>query len=133
MHAVMGPLPRALGMSCRDITTLSAVKLDRKLTLGEAVKLRMHTLMCAVCRPLPRQFANLRELVRHSHDEPPSDLDGGRREIPRQCTRLTLMMNHLPISMAAPNSPPRRRRELPPRFPPRPTTGPEHPRINVSP
>lgn len=77
MHAVMGPIPRALGMSCRDITTLSAVKLDRKLTLGEAVKLRMHTLMCAVCRPLPRQFANLRELVRHSHDEPPSDLDGG--------------------------------------------------------
>jgi hypothetical protein len=73
MQAVMGPLLRALGMSCRDITELSAARLDRKLTLGETMKLRMHTIMCALCRPLPRQFANLRELVRHAHEDPSPD------------------------------------------------------------
>lgn len=77
MQAVMGPLLRALGMSCRDITELSAARLDRRLTLGESMKLRVHTMMCALCRPLPRQFANLRELVRLAHEDPPPDPDPG--------------------------------------------------------
>ena len=76
MQVVMGPLLRVLGMSCREILQLSAARLDRKLTLREKVKLRMHTMMCALCRPLPRQFTNLRELIRCAHQHETSVPDG---------------------------------------------------------
>ena len=88
MQGLMGPILRVLGMSCRDIAELSAARLDRELTLREAVRLRMHTMMCALCRPLPRQFASLRELVRCAHDHEPTDPGDGPDLDPEARTRI---------------------------------------------
>ncbi|MBV6500255.1 MAG: hypothetical protein CJBNEKGG_02728 [Prosthecobacter sp.] len=72
----MCPALKLMGMSCRHFAKLSSERLDRPLTASEALRLRFHGLMCHVCRPLPRQFENLRRLTRccgqHSHNEAPA-------------------------------------------------------------
>ena len=70
------PLMKLMGMSCRHFAKLCSERLDRPLTLPENLRLRFHGLMCHVCRPLPKQFENLRRLTRccghHSSDESPA-------------------------------------------------------------
>lgn len=65
-----------MGMSCRHFAKLSAERLDRPLTTSEALRHRFHSLMCHVCRPLPKQFENLRLLTRccgqHTTEESPA-------------------------------------------------------------
>lgn len=72
MHAVMWPLLTPLRMSCRHFAQLCSERLDRPLTPYERLCLRMHRLVCGVCRPLPKQFEKLHHLVRccGDHSEP---------------------------------------------------------------
>lgn len=64
MQGMTWPLMKLMGMSCRHFARLCSERLDRTLTLPETLRLRFHGLMCHVCRPLPRQFENLRRLTR---------------------------------------------------------------------
>ncbi|MDB4673277.1 hypothetical protein OAF27_00550 [Verrucomicrobiales bacterium] len=61
---IMSPILKLCGLSCRQFAELAAVRLDRPLKLQEALRFRMHRIMCGVCRPLPQQLENLRKLTR---------------------------------------------------------------------
>lgn len=61
MQGLMWPLLLPLRMSCRHFANLCSARLDRPLTRYERFCLRMHGLICHVCRPLPQQF----EMVHH--------------------------------------------------------------------
>ena len=71
MQAMMWPMLKAFGMTCETIFELSSAQMDRKLTRGETLRLRLHLIMCGLCRKLPAQFQRLRDLVRcaHEHDD----------------------------------------------------------------
>ena len=73
MQAVSWPMLKMLGISCKATCELCSQQMDRKLTAGETFRLRMHLMMCGLCRRLPAQFRGMRELVRcthpHEHDE----------------------------------------------------------------
>lgn len=72
MHAMLGALPKRLGLSCRDALELCSERMDRDLSKGESFRLRLHLIMCSVCRHLPAQFHGLRRLVQaceHRHEE----------------------------------------------------------------
>lgn len=73
-HVLLGPLLKGLGISCMDAYELCSGQMDRKLTVGESFRMRIHLMICSVCRHLPKQFRRLRELVRacehdHADDE----------------------------------------------------------------
>lgn len=74
MQAMVWPILKLLGMSCKETYGLCSEQLDRKLTPGESFRLRFHLMMCGVCRHLPAQFRGLRELVRScDHDHEPEE------------------------------------------------------------
>ena len=64
MQRLMCPLMSMMGISCRHFARLAAEQIDRPLTRRERIALRVHCLMCHVCRPLPGQFKHLHHLVR---------------------------------------------------------------------
>ena len=64
MHAVMWPILKLFGITCESAFELSAAQLDRKLSMSEAMRLRVHLLMCGLCRGIPSQFRRMQELVR---------------------------------------------------------------------
>lgn len=72
MHAVMGPVLKVLGICCRSAFNLCNEQMDRDLTKGESIRLRIHLMMCGLCRHLPAQFKGLRKLIQatceHEHD-----------------------------------------------------------------
>lgn len=73
MQFMMWPLLRLFRMSCKTTFDLCSEQMDRKLTMGESLRLRFHLMMCGICRHLPAQFRGLRELVRaceHEHEDP---------------------------------------------------------------
>ncbi len=47
-------------MNCRQAARLLSEAIDRPLTPGERLALRLHTLLCAGCRNYRRQIAFLR-------------------------------------------------------------------------
>lgn len=51
-------------ISCKNATELISQKLDRQLSLGERVRLRLHLFICVGCRNTLKQFRFLREAVR---------------------------------------------------------------------
>jgi hypothetical protein len=67
----MGPLLKIAGLSCRQFAKLAALQLDRPLKTQGALRLRMHSMMCGICRPLPKQLENLQKLTQFAceHDE----------------------------------------------------------------
>jgi len=69
MHAVMWPILKVLGISCRATYELCSEQPDRQLTVSEAFRLRIHLMMCGLCRHLPAQFSGMRELVRCAHTD----------------------------------------------------------------
>jgi hypothetical protein len=72
-HAVLGPMLKALGISCKDAYELSSGEMDRELAKGESFRLRFHLMICGICRHLPTQFRGLRELVRACEQDPAHD------------------------------------------------------------
>ena len=51
-------------MDCREATELMSRARDEKLTLGQRIGLRLHTLICAGCRRTGEQFELIGQLVR---------------------------------------------------------------------
>lgn len=51
-------------LNCRDATQLMSQSLDRKLTLGERMALKVHQTVCRPCRNCRRQLKFLRESAR---------------------------------------------------------------------
>lgn len=51
-------------MDCREATELMSRARDEKLTLGQRMGLRLHTLICAGCRRTGEQFELIGQLVR---------------------------------------------------------------------
>lgn len=75
MQAMTWPMMKLLGLSCRQFAVLTSLRLDRPLTFIERLCFHMHSLLCHVCRPLPKQLENLRRLTRccdQSHNEEPA-------------------------------------------------------------
>lgn len=52
---------------CRHVSTLSSRELDRRLGVREALALRAHVAICAVCREYRRQLRVLRFLIRRRY------------------------------------------------------------------
>ena len=51
-------------MDCREATELMSRAREEKLTLGQRIDLRLHTLICAGCRRTGEQFELIGQLVR---------------------------------------------------------------------
>jgi hypothetical protein len=51
-------------MSCRQATELLSQALERRLTIGERLRLRVHLVVCVGCRVTGEQFRFLREAMR---------------------------------------------------------------------
>jgi hypothetical protein len=51
-------------LSCRETTRLASEALDRKLTFGEWMGMRMHLLMCPLCRRARQMMVFLRAVMR---------------------------------------------------------------------
>lgn len=64
-------------MNCRDATLLMSSALDRRLTRGERLGLRLHLLICKGCRNFRQQMTFVRQACRHERGddkpEPPAD------------------------------------------------------------
>ncbi len=50
-------------LSCKDVSNLLSDRLDRKLSLRERVRLRIHLAMCTGCSRVERQLEFLREAL----------------------------------------------------------------------
>ncbi len=57
---------------CKEVTRLMSESLDRDLSGPERLKLRMHFLMCVLCRRFARQVRFVRDALRR----PPDRLEG---------------------------------------------------------
>jgi len=64
MQAVMCPVMKLFGLSCRQFAELAAIRMARDLTSGESLRFQFHRLMCGLCKGLPRQLEHLRILTR---------------------------------------------------------------------
>lgn len=73
MQAMVWPLLKVLGISCKATYDLCSEQMDRQLTAGETIRLRVHVMMCGLCRRLPAQFRGMRELLRCSHPHEPEE------------------------------------------------------------
>lgn len=51
-------------LNCHDATGLASQAQERKLTLAEKMKLRMHLAMCDGCSAFERQIPLLRKAIR---------------------------------------------------------------------
>lgn len=59
-------------IKCRDVSFLLSESQDRPLSLGEAVSLRLHLLMCTKCTNFSRQLKVIRlASQRKARDEDP--------------------------------------------------------------
>ncbi|MFT5190460.1 MAG: hypothetical protein ACI957_003495 [Verrucomicrobiales bacterium] len=71
-----------MGLSCRQFARLAALRLDRPLKTSEALRFRMHSMMCGICRTLPKQLEHLQKLTRSArvHDVcKPDDSESSER------------------------------------------------------
>jgi len=50
-------------LTCKEVSRLASQGLDRRLGLGERVRLRLHLAICDGCRNFRRQLAFLRQAV----------------------------------------------------------------------
>jgi len=73
-----------LSLSCRDAVRLQSDALDRPLTFGERLGLRIHLLLCKWCRRYRRQISFLRTAAEqcheHEHALPPKTLSAAARQ-----------------------------------------------------
>jgi len=52
------------GVTCKEATQLVSKMLDRPLSFGQRVRLRLHLLVCAACSRFERQMRMLRLAMR---------------------------------------------------------------------
>lgn len=92
MQAMMWPLLKLTGMTCRDALRLSAERMDAPLNPADSLRLRMHLLVCGICRRLPAQFENLRQWVHACHHEEDPEKEDQAPLSPEARERI---LNHL--------------------------------------
>lgn len=51
--------------TCKEVHQLASAKLDRPLSIGENLRMRMHLLVCDACRSFNAQLGILRHAMRH--------------------------------------------------------------------
>ena len=51
-------------LSCKEVTRLISESLDRELSLGQRIGLRMHLLMCKFCSRYKKQLQFIRDAIR---------------------------------------------------------------------
>ena len=73
VQGAMCPVLKLCGLSCRQYAELAALRLDQPLKRFESLRFRFHRMMCGICRPLPTQLENLRELTRYACVDEKSD------------------------------------------------------------
>ena len=54
----------AYGLTCQEATRLAARAMDQSLTIGERVRLFLHSLLCSYCRNYVRQLRLVRKWAR---------------------------------------------------------------------
>lgn len=64
LHAILCPVMKLMGLSCRQFAELASFRMDRPLSRWESARFRFHRTMCGLCRRLPTQLENLRTLTR---------------------------------------------------------------------
>ena len=55
-------------LTCKDASRLASIALDNHLSWRERWGLRMHLLLCKLCRRYVRELKFLREALRHGHE-----------------------------------------------------------------
>lgn len=56
--------------SCKEMSYLLSAQLDRPLSLGERVELRLHLMLCVGCRNLAHDMLRLRQFSRQAAGAP---------------------------------------------------------------
>ncbi|MGE0113591.1 MAG: zf-HC2 domain-containing protein [Steroidobacteraceae bacterium] len=51
-------------LNCHDATKLMSEALDRQLTIGERMPLKLHVMMCSGCRNFGKQMTMMRDAAR---------------------------------------------------------------------
>jgi len=59
-------------MNCREISYLASERLDRKLSLAERAKFRLHLALCRHCRRYADQLVFIRRAVRRAFGREPA-------------------------------------------------------------
>ncbi|MDZ8118218.1 zf-HC2 domain-containing protein [Pontiella agarivorans] len=60
--------------TCKEISTLVSESLDRELSLRERMAMRVHLMMCSLCRTYSRQIGQLRSILQGAAKaEPPPE------------------------------------------------------------
>lgn len=70
-ESIFWPVMKLLGMTCRDAFRLTSTQMDMPLSRPDRIRLRMHLLLCRLCRKLPAQLARQREWLRCCHHNEP--------------------------------------------------------------
>ncbi len=60
-------------LTCRDVTESATDYMERKLSMRQLLRVRLHLLMCRFCGRYVRQLAATREALRHLPRPLPSD------------------------------------------------------------
>lgn len=69
--------------SCREATALALAAMDRRLSMGERIKLTLHRLLCAPCRLYKKQLALMRQCateLRDGRESATTGIDPAARE-----------------------------------------------------
>lgn len=80
MQAVTSPVLKVLGLSCRSAFNLCNQQMDRELSKTESIRLRIHLMMCGLCRHLPAQFTGIRKLIQTTCQQD-QDIDCGSESL----------------------------------------------------
>ena len=65
-------------LTCKEASRLSSEGLDRKLSVGEWLALRMHLALCEGCSRVKQQFQFLRQAMSQLREAPASKDDTDR-------------------------------------------------------
>lgn len=80
-------------LSCRDVTRLISLSMDRSLPLGNQIGVRIHLLLCRFCARYERQLHLIRDTVRRLVTEEKTakgPFSGGLSENARERIRQSL-------------------------------------------
>ena len=67
-----------LMLTCKEASRLTSEELDRKLSVGQWLALRMHLMLCEGCTRVSRQFQFLRRAMSQLRDAPANNDDTDR-------------------------------------------------------
>lgn len=69
IQTIEAPLTNLVGLSCRQFARLTVTRLDRPLTVTEALRHRLHGSLCGICSRFASQFALLNDLTQEIEAE----------------------------------------------------------------